>query len=98
MTFEDFESEYADLVSDVMNARFEFYEARLRDFLGHLDASEWSKGAVKTLSDGFDFSTWYQQGTQTTRSMVGKWLHELGSRSNTTPRSATVFVSAFCRA
>lgn len=69
--WENFESEYNDLASDVANANYTTYEQKLGDFIAFIEQSRWSSQSVAQLITGFDFTAWYADCGETTGSMVG---------------------------
>lgn len=71
MVWEEFESEYVDLVSDVTRANYATYEQKLNDFIAHIDDCNWAAARCSSLAPTFDFNSWYDAALGTTGSMAG---------------------------
>lgn len=74
MTWEEFETEYLDLASDVSRANYTTYEQKLRDFIAHIDECEWASARAAALAPGFDFSPWYVAAGNASGGMVGSGI------------------------
>lgn len=80
MNWEEFESEYNDLASDVLRANYTTYEQKLRDFVDLVVSCDWAAKRVALLAPDFDFKSWYAAAESTQGSMIGSgtldWARE----------------------
>jgi hypothetical protein len=64
MTFEEFRSEYEDLVSAVSSSGYTNYSMRLRDWLDFLEDSDISRDRIRALEKMIDFKGWYESANR----------------------------------
>lgn len=82
--FHTFEGEYADLASDIATATHQNFALRIRDWLNLLDETPESAAIIARLELQTDFDSWFQEGLNSQRGMVGsgrlKWAENREER------------------